>query len=350
MEKKFFDSYYFEGSYREIGRQYGEELKDQLQDVYNKNLEKLITKDKIPYEKIKVMIEEYYSMCSKLFPNMVEQLKGEGESSGIGDFGAMLINVSREIGAICADRLMECTAYAVSGEYTKNGKSYSGQNQDMTTGYDNICSIVTFAVPGKPKVMFMLPAGNLAFSGMNSEGISCNRNFLFGSPWKFVPPRYFVTRVALESRTLNGVIETMEKYDYPSSHHSLYADRLGNILSYELDSNGFAYKLTKNCFVHTNHFLLPEMEKYERRSIEQRKNSICRLETMKTKLEENKGNVDEGVLKNILTSHENGIDSICVHNHNGSSTIASMINCLDEGKMLVSKGNPCINGYKEYKF
>ncbi len=196
----------------------------------------------------------------------------------------------------------------------------------------------------------MLPAGNLAFSGMNSEGISCNRNFLFGSPWKFALPRYFVTRLALESTTLEEVKSVMDRMDYPSSHHSLYADRHGRILSYELDAKKFSSAWLQDCFVHTNHFLLPEMAALESRTEEERRNSTTRLDFLKGKFEEQKGRVDIPFIKAQLCSHENGEDSVCVHDRHGSSTIASMINCLDDGKMMVSKGNPCVNGYQEYRF
>ncbi len=348
--KKFFDSYYFAGTYLEVGRQYGEAIRDQLQEVYEENLEKLIKKDGVSMEKLHQIVTAYQKLCMKYAPGLMEQLHGEGESSGIGDFGAMLLNVSREIGAIHASRLMECTSYAVGGSYTADGKHYSGQNQDMTNGYDEKCSIVTFAVLGKPKIMFMLPAGNLAFSGMNSEGISCNRNFIFGSPWKFALPRYFSTRLALENTSLEGVKETMDRLDYPSSHHSLFADRHGRILSYELDSQAFHGSWFKECFVHTNHFILPEMLSYEKRTKEECHNSIVRLNYMKGKLEASRGNVTKESIMDILTSHENALDCICVHDRHGSSTIASMINCLDDGVMLVSKGNPCVNGYKEYVF
>lgn len=350
MGKQFFDEYYFEGSYYEVGRQYGEAIRDKLRNVYESVYEKARKQDGVPEEKLRETIAAYYALCERYSPGLINQLRGEGESSGIGDFGAMLVNVSREIGAIHANRLMECTAYAVGGKYTVDGKHYSGQNQDMVIGYEENCDIVTFAVTGKPKIMFMLPAGNLAFSGMNSEGISCNRNFMFGSPWKFALPRYFVTRLALENTTLEGVCATMDQMDYPSSHHSLYADRYGNIVSYELDSRGFARAHFKDYFVHTNHFLIPEMLKFERRTQSQMGNSLTRLNYLKEKFETEKGNVSVGYIKQLLSSHDNGRDAVCVHDRDGSSTISSMINCLDDGIMLVSKGNPCINGYKEYRF
>lgn len=351
MGKKFFDEYCFKGSYREVGLQYGEELREKMREMYEVNYDKILHKDGVYIDKLKETIAAYYKFCEPHFPGIIEQIRAQGESSGIGELGAMLINVSREIGAINAGRLMECTSYAVGGEYTADGKFYSGQNQDMDTGYDEQCSVVTFAVTGKPKVMFVLPAGHVAFSGMNSEGISCNRNFLFGSPWKFTFPRYFVTRAALENYDMKGVCGTMDKFDYPSSHHSLYADRYGNIVSYELDSQAFARGKFKGSFVHTNHFILPEMLKYEKRTKEMMKNSLTRLEFMKENFEAKKGSIDIAYIESLLSSHENGVDAVCVHERDGNhSTIASTVNCLSDNVMLAAKGNPCVNGYKEYRF
>lgn len=345
-----FESYSFEGSYREVGRGYGEALREQIRENYEENLRRLETVDGIPEERLRETVAAYYRLCEPHAPGLIDQLKGEGESSGIGDFGAMLLNVAREIAAVDSERLMECTSFAVGPPYTAGGRHYSGQNQDMKTGYERHCSIVTFAVTGKPKIMFMLPAGNLAFTGMNSEGISCSRNFIFGSPWKPALPRYFSTRMALENRTLEGVYDTLKGLDYPSSHHSLFADRFGRILSCEFDSRAAAFGRFEGLFVHTNHFLLPEMLRYERRSREACANSIARLDFLRGRLEESRGSVDVPLLKELLCSHENAPDCVCVHDRAGSSTVASMINCLDDGVMLVSRGNPCENGYFEYRF
>lgn len=350
MEGQAFDSYVFSGSYRKVGEDYGEALRGQIRENYEKNLEKLISADGLSAEKLRERVAAYYALCERYSGELVEQLRGEGRSSGIGDFGAMLLNVAREIRALELDRRMECTSFAVGGSYTADGRHYSGQNQDMANGYQDCCSIVTFAVPGKPKIMFLLPAGNLAFSGMNSEGISCNRNFLFGSPWKFALPRYFSTRLALENRTLEGVKETMDRLDFPSSHHSLFADRQGRILSYELDARKTASGSFRDAFVHTNHFLLPEMLPFEKRTAEERKNSAARLDFLRGKFEELRGKIDLAAIEDLLSSHENAPDCVCVHDRHGSSTVASMINCLDDGVMYVSKGNPCENGYRRYSF
>jgi len=171
MANQFFDEYYFEGTYREVGRQYGEAIREKMRSVYEANYERARTKDGVPDGELREQVAAYYALCEKYFPDLVEQLRGEGESSGIGDFGAMLLNVSREIGAVHAGRLMECTSYAVGGEYTTDGACYSGQNQDMANGYEENCDMVTFAVTGKPQIMFMLPVGCIGFSGMNSETI-----------------------------------------------------------------------------------------------------------------------------------------------------------------------------------
>ena len=56
----YFDYYYFSGSYRDIGRQYGEAIREKLQRVYEENLEKLICQDGIPEENLRDIVNLYY--------------------------------------------------------------------------------------------------------------------------------------------------------------------------------------------------------------------------------------------------------------------------------------------------
>ena len=65
-------------------------------------------------------------------------------------------------------------------------------------------------------------------------------------------------------------------------------------------------------------------------------------------IERKKGSISDIEIMEMLRNHDEGDNSLCVHNFDGISTFASIISCLDEGKIMITKGNPCCTEYKAY--
>ena len=70
--ENYFDYYYFSGSYREVGRQYGEAIREKMRRVYEENLEKLVSGDGIPEEKLREIVQSYYRLCERYSPELLE--------------------------------------------------------------------------------------------------------------------------------------------------------------------------------------------------------------------------------------------------------------------------------------
>lgn len=349
MENRRFKYFCFRGSYLEVGRQYGETMRDELQKWNEIQHRRLHEQFQLSEEQINYRVQSFLPVCRKYSNGLVEQLRGMAEGANISLTDALLFQVIGEIEHTPQESAMECTTFAVGGDYTLNGKHYSGQNADMYPSYADKCSVVTFAVTGKPRITCLLPLGYLSYHGMNSEGLSCNHNGLTGSSWRCGLPRFFVSRIALECNTINEIQQFISTVDYIASRHTLFADREGNILSYEFNSVDCGIvKQRGGFFAHTNHYLCPHMQQFESTSSQDLINSRIRLHRIRELIEEAKGNITPEAIQKMLRDHENDKDSICVHNCNGYSTFASLINCLNDNQLLVAIGNPCKSEYIEY--
>lgn len=332
-----------------MGRQYGETMREELVKWNQIQHEQLINRFHLTEESLKEKIRSFFPACTQFFPGLSEQLFGMAEGSGITAEDAMLFQIYGELTNQLEDNLPECTSFVITNEYTKDGKHYSGQNADMWPAYAEKCSVVTFAVTGKPRITYLLPIGYLSYHGMNSAGISCNHNALFGSPWRKGLPRFFISRSAMEYCTINEIRNYIAGIDYVASRHILFADSKGNTLSCEFDSKAKEFVDQRGgVFVHTNHCLCKKTAAFEKISANTLKNSEIRLCQMYKLFEAEKGGITSERIQVFLKNHENGDDSICVHNCDGTSTFASLINCLDEGKMLIARGNPCASEYYTY--
>jgi hypothetical protein len=75
---------------------------------------------------------------------------------------------------------LECTSFAVSGPSTRTSGTLAGQNADLAGGIEAFSAVLTFAVTGKPAVMMLVPAGQISYLGISSEGLASSRNLLLG--------------------------------------------------------------------------------------------------------------------------------------------------------------------------
>lgn len=324
-------------------------MKDSLRIWNTRQLDNLSKKYNILREQIYSQVHTYFPIIEKHAPGLIEQLQGMAEGAGFSIEDAMLFQIYGELTNEAEKYIPECTVFFISNDYTGNGRHYAGQNCDMEASYSEKCSVVTFDVENKPRITYLLPIGYLSYHGLNSEGISCNHNALFGSPWKFGLPRFFVSRLAMESRTMEELRRTLSRISPTASRHTFFADRYGNITSYEFDSTRCGIYMQKDgYFVHTNHYLLPEMQTIQKMPPKELHNSEIRCHKMEHLIERKKGSISDIEIMEILRNHDEGKNSLCVHNFDGISTFASIISCLDEGKIMIAKGNPCCTEYKAY--
>lgn len=360
MKKDFFNDYTFRGTHHEVGRQHGETLRKQIREhmeltytlaerVSGVNSEKVLSKAK-PFE---VYIEKYA-------PGFLEEIEGLGEGANIEKEEALLLQIRQEVVymMVYGKHAKECTSYAIGEGYTKNGEVYSGQNADLAGDFEAISNVIRFEVTGKPKIMMLVPAGQISYLGINSEGMSANCNFLPCEGWKVGYPRYLISRLLLESKTFGEALEVMNNLkERASSRNILLADYQGNIVNYETTATNTGRIEAMNCFVHSNHFIDFYMKQFETADELELIDSEWRRSRLLELIEKNKSEIDIDRIKEMLRDHKKddrvGKFSICTHacaETDYYHTFASIINDLSNGAMEICKGVPCENEYKRYEF
>jgi predicted choloylglycine hydrolase len=356
MSDGVFNHYIFKGTPREVGRQHGEALKDSLKRHLSISYELARNISKIGKEKALETAATLKPYIDKYAPDFLEELKGMTEAAGISLNEAFLLQARQEIVYLSqyGNGGFECTSFAIGREYASDGKVYSGQNADLSGDFESVSNIITFAVEGKPQIMMLVPAGQISYLGMNSEGMSTNCNFLACEGWKKGYPRYLISRLMLEQRTFEDACQVLLSLDErASSRNILLADYKGNIADFETTADDCGRTDAEGMFVHSNHFIDPYMKRYEREDGPGLKDSKCRLDRLTELIRENKGRIDSDMIKSFLRDHKDGCYSLCMHAENSPGqyhTFASMIINLTDRVMEVAKGNPCRSEYKAYGF
>jgi predicted choloylglycine hydrolase len=291
-------------------------------------------------------------MIGDAAPHFLEEIEGVAEGADIEQSEALLLQVRQEVAHVARFGAvdLECTSFAVSGPYTRAGTTFAGQNADLAGGIEAFSAVVTFAVTGKPAVMMLVPAGQISYLGISSEGLSADANFLRSAGWRTGFPRYLLTRLAIEQPTLKAAVDAALTPRRASSRNLLLADRTGAMVDIETTAQEHGLAWGDGCLVHANHHVLPGMAGHETATAEERHNSGCRQDRIAALMEEHRGRIDATVLKTVLRDHANRPHSICAHpGERVSYSFASIVSDLEAGAMEVAVGPPCEHDYVRYE-
>jgi hypothetical protein len=171
------------GNYRQMGRQYGMLLKNELGDLYNVAVEAFfIKKQGIAREKLDTIARAVFDPYPRRYKEIIY---GMAETSGLGLDKQVLLNAIEwypKIGHLSYGR---CSAIAVWGPYTSGGPLVFGRNNDDDPPYKDFARFMVASVFKPDDGSFPTAIINYAGAvynptGMNSEGLFVEMN---AGPW-----------------------------------------------------------------------------------------------------------------------------------------------------------------------
>jgi len=346
-----FPHFTLRGTHREVGRRHGEALRPLIRAHLDLIYAQGAQKSQLAPETARRWAQAFGPVIGAAAPHFLEEIEGLAQGAGIEPAEAILLQVRQEVAHVARFGTvdLECTSFAVSGAYTRTGGTFAGQNADLSGGIEQFAAVLTFAVTGKPAVMMLVPAGQISYLGISSEGLSADANFLRSAGWRTGFPRYLLTRLAIEQPTIKAAVDAALTPRRASSRNLLLADRAGAMVDIETAAEEHALTWGDGCLVHANHHVLPGMAGHETATPDELHNSTCRHERIAALVEAGRGRLDAEALKTILRDHANGPHSICAHpGERVSYSFASLIFDLDAARMEIAVGPPCEHEYATY--
>lgn len=173
------------GNYREMGRQYGGLLKNEIQAFYDGMINKFVLKSGAFNEADlqELLVQPAIKTLAK---RQSEMLKGMAEETGLSFEKHALLNSNilvlmymRKIGA---GNAAACTSIAAWGDYTVKGRTYTARNFDFPNIYRELLKSFGLVMVLKPNDGSNSIAGvNIAgmvgfFDGMNDKGLYIEGN------------------------------------------------------------------------------------------------------------------------------------------------------------------------------
>lgn len=346
------------GSHYEIGHQLGTQCKDLAMKLKDEARE-FLQQSNTTLKKAVASSEKYIPYVEKFYPEHLDELRGYADATGI-EFEEAFAWIHSWFFAIQMSR--GCTDIAVNCDLTIDGNVYSAHNEDAEPEWEEYVVIVRVDPDDAPSFIGVSYGGLFVDYGVNEMGISISGNGLFPNDTRIGIPKFFPLRKVLASKTIGAAMIASTPPLRANSFNNVICDENGEMYSMEGSATDFAVFYAEDGYlVHTNHYLSPEMKKYEsyfdtsndRSPI--KPNTIIRQNRAKRLIKQELGSISVDTLKRILSDHVNYPRSICRHDEDWNpsedrwKTLWSGIIDVSNHAILFCKGNPCEGEYVTYK-
>jgi isopenicillin-N N-acyltransferase like protein len=289
------------------------------------------------------------------FPELVAEIAGIARGAGVPEERLIAVNARTEIFAGAA--APECTVVGVGRSRARGGQMLA-QNWDWHPDQSGAVVLWTVELPTGGWFTTLTEAGILAKIGINSGGLGLCINMLSSSRDGGTTgmPIHLLLRLILERcGDLAQADELVHEFSYSAStavsvaHAGEAGDDMG---TFELSPAGVATVPTVDGLIfHTNHFLT-RLADAEDIYLRDWPDTAARL--VEVRLLDQAGDlVGPEVLKSIFSSHQADRISICCHGSENphyvdrQETLASVLLHLDELRIEVAEGAPCVTSYRE---
>jgi isopenicillin-N N-acyltransferase-like protein len=358
--EKVFPFFEFSGTHYQMGQQYGSACGDMIKQNLALSMQRLQNHTNASRAQILQATLEYRPFVVKYSPFLDDEINGIADSTGLLLEEIYFLQLRAEIQTQFASSFsgnpeMECTTFALSPAGTKDRIPLAGQNADLPSFYADICIVVQLRSPEHPAVLMITPAGQISYIGINKSGLCAFANYLVCDGWRLGYPRYCLTRLALTQKNTGDAERLLLGVHRASSRNLLLNDSQGAILDLEfaVQSHG-RLATTEGYFVHSNHFISPDMYGEERTSAEDLFNSQQRRSRLQHLIADEFGKLDPDKLKYFLRDRETYPDPVCIEpgdkQEGDEITVASVIAEPVNGNLWAAVGPPSWNPYNRYSF
>jgi len=344
-----------QGSHREIGRQIGGALVDQIKHSLENArvlLDSTYTDLELTWEGAKIQGKKYIPFAQERYPQYVDEMLGIAECAGV-PFDDLAVLNAMEAVTMDALHLTKCTSMAVNGERTAEGNILVAHSEDWLPE-DEPDVFVVHAVPDdEPAFLAMSYGGLLPNIGFNSAGIAQCCDSVYPTDSRIGIPRLIVSRAVLSARTPAEAIRHMLVPHRAAGYNHLLVDESGELYNVEVSARNFAILYGQEGYVvHTNHFLDSQMRAIEYEPDELIDTRVRYFRAVRLLRQTNQHTVK--TLQTIQRDHVNFPNSICNHAEEGMSplerekTVNALVIDLSGRVMYFAWGNPCANQYYSY--
>ena len=339
------------GSHRGMGRQFGEQLRDEVRAYSQMWLGKASARSGLSREELLAQMTGFVRAIEEYAPHLAEEVQGVAEGAGIPELEAFSIQVRMEL-LHAGPPPPSCTTFALTGVHTATGGTIVGQNVDLDAEVEDFGLILKMKPDDAPAVLMYVSPGLVSYVGLNEAGLAVHGNLLNAPGWRAGFPRYLLTRLMLEQSTVADALEAGLRPRRASSRNLILGDADGNVADLELTVDDHrVLRSDDGVLIHTNHYLADGLCELSTTHTPPG-SSVHRQCRMTDLLAAAKRPISVEDLQGFFRDHDGHPGSICAHERPGSTskTVASLISEPAAGRLHAAFGSPCQHDYAVYEF
>lgn len=327
------------GSPLEMGRQLGEEAREEVRAFAAIALERVNKTIAISRQSALDVARQSAAFVQDYAPHMLDELRGVAQSSGVHFDDLVLLQVRNQLQP---EEDAGCTSFAAA-------PSIVAQNWDNDPALDPHTIVLRRRPTNGPALMNITQAGLIAYIGLNEAGIGVCLNTLPAPSRRVGVPHYFTVRALYESSSLEEAVAVVRRAQRAIPANIMLATPQGPA-DLEVTIDDVHVLHDKALVTHTNHCLHPELQ-HINRDFPELIESGPRLHRINQLLAAHPLSVERA--QETLRDHQDYPHSICRHanDHPSNGFWVSVFSVVIEaaaGRMHISRGNPCQNGYEVY--
>lgn len=339
------------GSPREMGRQIGEAVREKVQGFCEVALSRVHKTVSISHQRAMQIANACIPFAEKYSPQMIEELCGTAEASGVTLDELMLLQVRNQLQP---DQEAGCTAISIAADATVDGLAIVAQNWDNDPLLDDFTVVLTRRPTDKPALMTVTQAGLISYLGLNDTGIGACVNTLPAPARDIGVPHYFILREMFETNSLDRAVHAARRAHRAIPVNVMLSTPQGPAdLEITIDDIYVLRDEQSGYITHTNHCVHSSLQPVNNRfpeliqshSRKQRIDALLDVDTAPFTIDD---------VQRLLSDHDGFPCSICRHANNQPlngfwKSVFSLVMQPAAGRMYVSRGCPCSHPFEVYQ-
>lgn len=341
------------GTPREMGRQIGEAAREQIRGFNQIAMERVNRTVKIGRDAALAVARESIPFAEAYAPDMIEEIRGTAETSGVSLDELMLLQVRNQLKDDSG-----CTSLSIGRPLCQ--QRILAQNWDADPALDPFTIVLTRRPTGKPALMNITQAGLIAYIGFNSAGIGVCANTLPAPSRRSGVPHYFIVRAIYETNSLTAAMNAVRRADRAIPANIMMTTPEGPAnLEVTLDAVCLLDGEETGIVTHANHCLHPDLvvinqsfpELIQSHSRQSRIDRLMKGAKSPAAAASREQLVHE--IQQSLSDHDGYPRSICRHVNDDQpvgfwQTVFSVIIEPEQQQMHITRGTPCSHPYEKY--
>jgi isopenicillin-N N-acyltransferase-like protein len=332
----------------EMGRQIGEATRDEIRGFSEVVIERVNKTFPVSREKALEVARASVPFAEQYSKDMVDELKGMSEGSGVSFEELMLLQVRNQLQP---EGDAGCTSFAISSPASQG--TVVGQNWDNDPGLDPFTVVLKRRPEGKPAFLSITQAGLISYIGLNDSGMGVCLNTLPAPSRGLGVPHYFTVRGIFETDSLTDAVQAVRRAHRAIPANIILVTPQGPAdLEVTIEHVHVIEDSGSGVVTHTNHCEHPDLVRVNEAFPE-----LIQSGTRKIRVERILGELSRPMaiegLKDALRDHEGYPTSICRHPNDHPTTgywatTFSVIIEPEAGLLHASRGTPCSQPYETY--